>query len=566
MNVIDAIKLRTAQAGGRLLGTVSSINPQLGGALGKAVDFVGKKLGNPLPEVYASERAESAGGYDQQKKIQEDPNLSATEKAKKIQELNKSATERAGFESAPIDTSKLNPGGSYQSNWRDLALKEGRDVNSSEFASFRAQEEAMNATKKAEDTFSPSDVSGAIAGSEGAGLGFLNEGDFNAILEKYSGSSRSNSDALAREIEDTARRNAEEEYRTVLDALGGQKKEVEQLSKEQKERLAKEKGITVQELESKQQTELQSIEKQKTGFEQEVVDTKEELARNWKDMSLEVQRIMRSRGVSDSSFAASTESKVLLDFNKGLKKIALQSDAAVKDFADAVTENMKFYEREKVKLENNYTNALSDIDTWVRQQVTSIQNQENVALNKKLSDIRNAISQGNQLKIQTEQKIADQQASLGMWLAQYQAQLKAAVAIASAGKVEDAWNNISSVRQNADIVKKVLENGGEILSQKDKNGNITGGFVHGYLPNADGTYQEVSLPITGGFAKTELLQQAANITQKAPGDITQITKGSPSTSDVYSYLTGGGNNPYVQPTSPVNAIKEPFFKLGPIQF
>src|SRR3990167_3744357 len=51
-----------AKTGASAIRAISSVSPSIGGKIGKAVDVVGKALGNPLPEYGATEYAESRGG------------------------------------------------------------------------------------------------------------------------------------------------------------------------------------------------------------------------------------------------------------------------------------------------------------------------------------------------------------------------------------------------------------------------------------------------------------------------------------------------------------------------
>ena len=177
----------------------------------------------------------------------------------------------------------------------------------------------------------------------------------------------------------------------------------------------------------------------------------------------------------------------------------------------------------------------------------SIQAQENVALNRKLSDIKNAILQGNQLKVQTAQKIEDQKLGLATWMAQFQMQLKASVATAAAGKVDDAWKNIAAVRANTDIIKTVLENGGEFV-KKAGAGGTDQWFVHGPAINSDGSFDYVDLPVTEGYVNTQTLKTASQISG-ASDMFSGMTGGKPSFESAYESVAPAGLSPIT------NAIK-----------
>jgi hypothetical protein len=271
---------------------------------------------------------------------------------------------------------------------------------------------------------------------------------------------------------------------------------VSTVGEQQRGRVAKEKEAGLAELTDKEETETKNIEKEKESFLGEVADTTETLARNWRDMSLEVQRIARARGTQDSSFSASQEGDVMMDFNRGLRTLAKQSTSAIADFGEAVIETNKFYTREKANLEEQARQQMEDIDTWTRQQIQSIQAQENTAVAKKLNDIRSAISQGNQLKIQTEQSISDKQFALDSWMVQTQVQYKNAVALAAQGKSQNAADTIAKYRDLAKESYDLVTKGGyqpEVLKGEDGS---TKYVIHGKLPNGEDDYIEMTV---GGF-------------------------------------------------------------------
>lgn len=372
------------------------------------------------------------------------------------------------------------------------------------------------------------------------GLGLSDQEIAGLDMGKWAGESSSNADKVASEIEAAATENANREYEAIKGSLGVQKQEVQTLAGQQKGQLAKEKQFTSEGLADKQASETQTIEKNKTQFQQETEATKDELARNWRDLSLTAQRVMRSRGVANSAFASSQDAQLQMNFNKGLREIEVKSTQAYKDFADAVTETSKYYTREQAKLDMDYENALTGIDTWVRENVQNIQGQENIALSNKLSAVRSAVSQGNQLKLQTAQKIEDQKLAMATWVYQYQLQLKQAVATAAAGKVDDAYKNITAVKNAAGMVQAVLSNGGEFVSKMGKSGEKEY-YVHGPVMNSDGSYDFVDLPITQGFYNTETTKTAASIARGTPGTFDTMTSGAPNFEDVYQNLYGNSN-------------------------
>jgi hypothetical protein len=493
--------------GGSILRAISSVSPTLGGKVAHTVDVVGKALGNPLPDLGATEEVQSKGGYSQMVKTEQNKNLSEQERQKKLQELEQKTKQTTGSGSAKSYETKSVDTSSYDPNWRAKALQFGEDVNSPKFAKFREIEAQLN--QQNQNTNSPPLGRKGVENIASA-LGLTSEEMSKLDLSKWEQETADRADRVAKEIERAAIENAEREYNTILDALRTQKGEVGTLATQHRQRLKEQKEFTEQGLTKKEQSEIANIEKQKTAFEEEMQDTKEELARAWRELSLETQRLMRARGIQDSSFAASNDAKLMMDFNRGLRKIAAQSQAALKDFSDAVIETNKYYTRERQKLDMDYNQALTDIDNWERQQIQSIQAQENMALTRKLNEIRNAVAQANQLRENVAQKISDQKMGLAVWMAQFQMQLKAAVATAAAGKVDDAWKNIAAVRQNVDLVKSIRENGGTFVKMKTKDGSDQW-FVHGAVPNSDGSWSWTSIPVTEDFVKLQALKEQKSL-------------------------------------------------------
>lgn len=547
----NSLRQNLANTGGSIIKAISSISPALAGKVAKVSDIAGRLLNNPLPQAQgygsggATSAYESAGGVA----------LAATDPAAaKAKEIARSSSlgiplststyqsSQTGMETSPMgggtNPNETPAGQSPLANERSMGANVGdvRDFNGVSWRWNGNTWEQQGGSSPDANVIKRENVATKAIGSEGSE--FLSDQDLQALMDKYAGSTTDRMDALAAEIEAVATANAEREYNTVMDALGVQKGEIKTLSAQQKEQLSGQKKLTEEGLIEKQTSETADIEKQKTGFQQETEASKEELATNWRDLSLELQRVMRARGVSESGFASSQDAKLMLDFNKGLRNIAVKSTAAYNDFADAVIETNKYYTRERAQLDFDFNKANTDVDNWVRQNVESIQAQENVALNKKLSDIKNAILQGNTLKVQTAQKIEDQKLGLATWVAQFQMQLKAAVATAAAGKVDDAWKNIAAVRENTNIVKTVLDNGGEFVKKTASDGT-TQWFVHGPAINSDGTFDYVDLPVTQGYVQTETLKTASQISGSSDM-FSNITGGKPSFESAYSSIAPEG--------------------------
>ena len=359
----------------------------------------------------------------------------------------------------------------------------------------------------------------------------IDQNALDEIMKKYGLESRDRAKAIADELLSSQTEMADREYQEILKTLGVQKGEVSTVAEQQKRRVGETKEAGLLELADKEETETKNIEKQKTEFLEEQGDTREVLARNWRDMSLQVQSIMRARGTTDSSFAAGKETDVLLEFNRGLRALAKEGIKGVENFGEALVETNKFYTREKNKLEVDSRQQLEDIDTWVRQRVQDIQSQEGMALVKKLNSIRAAVQQGNELKIKTEQSISDKQFALDSWLIQTQINYKNSVALAAQGKTQDAVTNIGKYRDMAKEAYDLVTKGGyEFQVVQNKDGTVTP-VVHGKLPNGEDDYIQLT---EGGFD---------TLTQNVYGSLTKSND---------PYGLGQGTN--IDPTS-INAAR-----------
>lgn len=530
-NIPEAI----ASAGASSLRFLSKLSPTLGGKAGRFVDWSGRLVGNPLPELGATEFAESRGGVQIASK---DPGKAAAKEIERANQLGiplSSQTQQKITTQRQIATGGINPNETATGR-SDLLNVRSMGYNVGDVVDFGGAKWRWTGA-----TWEPSGGGGGGGGGSPplgeAGVrdiaaripGMTKEDLARMDISKWAKETTDRTADIARQMEEEATAVAERDYSTVKEALGVQKGEVQTLAAQQKEQLRKEKEFTEAGLTGKETTETEKIEKEKEAFRKETEQSKEELATNWRDLSLEMQRAMRARGVSDSAFAASNDAKLMLDFNKGLRQVAVKSEAAYKDFADAVIETNKYYTRERERLRMDYDKSNTDIDSWVRQNIQSIQAQENVALNRKLADIKNAILQANQLKAQVAQKISDQELGLSIWMAKFQMQLKASVAKAATGKVNDAWKNIAAVRQNTNIIKTVLENGGEFIKKATADGSQQW-FVHGPAIRADGTFDFVDLPVTEGYVQT---------TGQISGDVdiySSLYGRKPSYKDAYSLV------------------------------
>lgn len=279
------------------------------------------------------------------------------------------------------------------------------------------------------------------------------------LFKDWASGSTADTNGLADEITSAEQDAANREYGDIMGALGVQKGEVDTLGNQQRTSIKQEGDIGMNELTGRQTREVTSIDKEREQFKTQDQDQRDQLAQAWRDMSLETQRISRASGRSDTGFAAEKESGLLQNFNRGLSKLAQTSQAALKDFSDAVIETNRYYGEEKNKLALSVQNQLQSVDNWVRQQIQGIQAQENTALSNKLSQIRQAMIKGQQLKVQTAQAIRDKTLELGTWLAQTQAQYKMAVASAAQGNVASAQAGVKAAYEQFKMQKDMLDSG-----------------------------------------------------------------------------------------------------------
>lgn len=334
----------------------------------------------------------------------------------------------------------------------------------------------------------------SILNNSGDALAYLNDGDVNDLFNRYVNQAQGGADALAADIIDRATKTADAEYNAVLDALNVQGQEASTLAGQQKTRTDNEAALATTELSDKQASEVKDIEGQKTEYTEQVATDKEQLARAWRDTSLELQRVMRARGVTDSSFAASQETGLLRNFNSGLKQMAQKSQAALADFSEAVIETNKFYTRKKNQLAEEVRQSKEDIDSWLRQQVQSINAQKNVAVAKRLADINNALNQAQTLRVNVANDIAAKQLQWGQWLNETMLNYKLAVAEAAQGKVKSAQDSILESAKVSNAMFTLLENGNASFVEQEGKKYLYDKISGSYIPvryNYQDDYEEL---------------------------------------------------------------------------
>lgn len=458
----------------RILGAIT-------GKVGKAIDVVGKTLGNPLPELGLSEKAESYGGYQQYQSATTPQEKAAVEakalartgtpsaNAPTLQAVNNPQPTNSGQQ---LSTDQLIQ--AYKDRgWTDTNAIMG-DIAGGGYKAWNLG--GSSGGGGSAPVYNTRDVVASVPGASK----YLGEGDITDLIKQYGEQVTGDTEGLARAIEERATAAAEREYQGILSLLGGQKEEVGTTASKQRESTQAQKVLTQQELAARQETETKAIEKEKAGFETEKDQTVQQLARNWRDMSMEMQRISRARGVSDSSFSAGKESELLLKFNEGLRNISEQSLAALQNFSDGIAETTKFYQRQNAQLDLDSKNNMDEIDAWERGEIAKINAQQNMAYNRKLDAIEGAMTQADTLRVNVANSIADKKMAWGLWLVQQDYAYKTAVATAAQGKVSDAVSNINKVRDLAVQYNDLVTKGGYSIEMQ--NGQA---YLHGQVNGED---------------------------------------------------------------------------------
>lgn len=531
--------------------SLRNVGLKAAGAAGKAIDTVGNALGNPFPQVQAfgpqglSGALEAMGAdaltpTEQIARVQADPRFTPGTPE------NTGNPSKYTVPNQPSSSTSTKYGTAEQvqagdTGWAQQYLADSNAGKVVFDGNLRSKAESIlrGPSTETKRQLTGDEVTKMI--NDVGANGLIDQSALDAIYKKYGGAADSAA-AIAKEIEDTARANAEAEYRDTLSALGVQKKEVDTQGKQGKENILKQKDLTLTDLQAKQESESGAIADQAAGFADEVTSQKEVLARNWRDLSLQVQRVMRARGVSESSYASDKETSLMLDFNKGLRQLSKSSTDALQNFSDAVIETNKFYERQKTQLDFDTNKAIQDVDTWVRTKVGDIQAQENTALSNKLTQIRSAISEGNKLKIQTQQAIEDKKAALDTWLVQTNVQFKTAVALAAQNKVGDASAGIKSTWDMVKFANDVLTQGGGSI---ETNPATNQPAIHGKVVNPKtNQFEDFWYPITSGFAKAYETNQAYKASQAANAGLltptvpTSTTTQNPLTQSPFQAILG----------------------------
>lgn len=279
------------------------------------------------------------------------------------------------------DTTPPPAGDGYRDDWRDKALREGKDVNSPEFSRMREIEKEI--------------------------------------------SDRNN--ALAAAQEEAQIQGAERTYGAEMDLLRNQKGEVGTVASTQRNRLQEQKGLIKEDYEATKAKDIRDIEKQKTEGQEQKKGDEETLGRAWRDMTMQVQANMRARGIQDSQYAFSAEGDITKDFNSGLRNLQTSYTKVFDNLSQAVVDVNDTFSRESKKLDSEVASQTESIDAWERGQIIQIQGQEKMSLARKLNAIQDATVKAQALRAQTQNAIDQQKLALETWLYQFNVQTKAAI-------------------------------------------------------------------------------------------------------------------------------------------
>lgn len=363
-------------------------------------------------------------------------------------------------------------GDGYNPDWRNQALRDGKDVNGPEFSRMREIEKQL--------------------------------------------SERAAADSAAQEAAQIA--GAERIYNAERELLGAQKGEVSKLASSQRSNIQKQKELTKKDFEAEQNKALSDINTREAEGKDQKKSDEETLGRAWRDMSRQVQANMRARGIQDSQYAMSAEGDVTKDFNSGLRNLQTSYTKVFDNLSKAIVEINDFYGRQNAKLEFETASQLEGIDNWEQGQVTSIQGQENMSLARKLNAIQDATVKAQQMRSQVANAIDQQRLALETWLYQFNVQTKAAVEQA-------AYKN--TVGQAAEDLDTSIKLSTAIMNQV-KSGNVTidqaTGQAYTTMYGSKGNMYNVPVNTQMASTYTDLLsgknsllqQQAANAQTSNP--------------------------------------------------
>lgn len=450
-NIKDTIGLALAKAGGGVIRTISNINPIVGGKVAKVVDVVGQKLGNPLPETYATQEAMSKGGVElvnkgiltpqqaEQKTIQTtgQPSYRGVVQQKTTQVQN-----------APSNVS-VNPNAvSTLKHERAMGANVG-DIREFGGNKWRWNGEVWEpigvSSSSSSSKPSPQDIAGDVtkrAGETGT-TGLLDDDTLSKIIEDV----RERGLSVAEAMERRQREAAEERWRLINENLQRQKGEVKTEAERQRGLVKAEEELYRPRIEARKSEELETIGKQREQSDRELIQMKDDLGRSFMDTSRKLQAQFRAMGIATSGFAVGEEAKALRNFNSNLDVLAVKHKDVLEELDKAHRETTRFYNDKLADLEFETRKRNSDIDAWERQQIAAIQANENINLADKLDRIAAAIDRADQIRLQVETNYNNQKLALAQWQKELQTKMALAAQYAAQDNINSAYKQLQASRQ-----------------------------------------------------------------------------------------------------------------------
>ena len=266
---------------------------------------------------------------------------------------------------------------------------------------------------------------------------------------------RKGGESAAAAQEEAERAAAEAEWRRVAEELKARKGEVGK----EKERGLKEIETEVErgtgELGRRKEKQVKEYGKQLEETKTTIKDEEAKLARNFRDMSLKVAMAMRASGVQLSSYSQQRQAELEDIYMRGTKELAKEGTKAVSLVNEAIQETNDYYDRKTDELLEWGRTAKDKIIDWYNNQIGAINRELSYNDFTRAAEIRAAKARAAQSLANVNAQIAQQQAQLGMWLAQQKYAIDNAMAVAAAGKSETAVDIIERMTKNVNLVNKI---------------------------------------------------------------------------------------------------------------
>lgn len=291
---------------------------------------------------------------------------------------------------------------------------------------------------------------------------------------------------VAAAMEQRAREAAERRYRAIKENLARQRGLIEELAGSQKQQALETERFYKGELEKRRTKEVEEIGEMKEGEKRSFLEQKDELGATYSDTIKKLEAKFRGLGVASSGWATAEERKLLQDFNKNLSKLTMQHRDVISELNKAIIDTNETYDSRIAELEKETRDALRSVDDWIKQQVVSIQNADNMALADKFDAIAEAINKADAVRTQVENAYRQQQLQWAQWLKNLQIQIATAAQEAAAkGRIDYAKSLAQVTKQQAEEMKEALSMG---LARFEPTGD--GNYTWYYYSPTQGKYIE----------------------------------------------------------------------------